>query len=395
MTIASHQGGVPRSSVAAALVLTVGSLASAFAYADASPCHRAARYVGPPLRPAPAADVFPKYAPEQPMAVMVSARLENVLDAAQPAFAPPAITAAVIRESGATWSATRAALGTPPPMFYWASAGKAWTAIAVLQLVEEGKLSLADRLARWAPDFPNAQLITVDQLLHHTSGLYSFQEDAALRARSGFKSRDELLSVAHAHAPLFCPGVAWSYSNTGYVLLGVIIERVDGRPLQQALTARIVDRLRLRETRVLGPNVPLTDIASPTSDPMLANGTGDDIRTPGAAGPIAASASDMARFWAAALSGTLTSPRSARAQYATLYPMFDNTGTSYGRGVMLYDVPASKNTPADVWLGHSGGLPGAKAVVAWSTRARAVVAVALTGDGPAEAVANRLLATLE
>jgi D-alanyl-D-alanine carboxypeptidase len=59
---------------------------------------------------------------------------------------------------------------------------------------------------------------------------------------------------------------------------------------------------------------------------------------------------------------------------------------------MVYDVPASAQTPADRWLGHSGGLPGARAVVAWSITQRAVVAVAVVGDAPAEALANRLLA---
>jgi D-alanyl-D-alanine carboxypeptidase len=70
-------------------------------------------------------------------------------------------------------------------------------------------------------------------------------------------------------------------------------------------------------------------------------------------------------------------------------------GQFYGRGAMLYQVPPSPNTPADIWLGHSGGLPGASAVVAWSVTRRAVVAVALTGDGPVEALANRLLAVLD
>lgn len=324
-----------------------------------------------------------------------AAELEKVLDAAQSAFRPPAMTAAIIREAGDAWTATRTVAGDASPIFYWASAGKAWVAIAVLQLVEEGRLDLSDRLDRWAPDFPNAKLITVEQLLLHTSGLYSFQEDEGLRARAGFKSRDEVLGVARSHAPLFCPGRTWAYSNTGYVLLGLIVEQVDGRPLDAALRARIVEPLGLKETRILAPGAKLDGIVPPAPAAGPNSGTADDIRTPGAAGPVAASANDMARFWSAALRGELTSAKSVQEQYAVLYPMFGQAETSYGQGVMRFDLPATPNTPADVWLGHSGGLPGAKAVVAWSTKKRAVVAVALTGEGSPEAVANRLLAALD
>ena len=109
---------------------------------------------------------------------------------------------------------------------------------------------------------------------------------------------------------------------------------------------------------------------------------------------MAASASDMARFWYAALAGELTTRRISREQFGALYPMSILPGASYGRGVMLFDVPAGEQTPADTWLGHSGGLPGARAVVAWSVTRRVVVAVALVGDGPAEGLANRLLAAL-
>lgn len=369
--------------------------ASCDLYAAGS-CASSQRYEGAPPRPAVAPALFPDhFATSSPLSPAQVAGLESVLDEAQSRLAPLAMTAAIVRESGAHWSTTRVQSGPLPPMFYWASVGKAWIAIAILQLVEEGKLRLSDRLDQWAPEFPDAHLISIEHLLTHTSGLFSFQEDAGLRTKPGFKPRDEVLRVARSHPPLFCPGRTWAYSNTGYVLLGLIIERLDARPLDQALTARIVDRLGLEATRVLGPDVAIDGIAPPVPPDGSATGTGDDLRTPGAAGAIAGSAADMARFWAAALTGQLTSTQSARDLFSTLYPMPGQAAQFYGRGVMFYDVPASPNTPADQWLGHSGGLPGATAVVAWSTRTRSVVAVAVTGQVPAEAVANRLLATLD
>jgi len=351
-------------------------------------CSTAPPWKGAAMRPALPTTAF-DVSSTRTVEAEANTRLQAVMDGFEAAMHPAAVTASILLPDGSGWNSS----APQAPLFYWASAGKAWTGIAILQLVEEGKLSLSDTLDRWAPDFPNAKLITVDQLLTHTSGLYSFQEDEGLRAKPGYKSREQVLAAARAHAPLFCPGEAWYYSNTGYALLGVIVEKLDGRPLRDALTARIVDRLGLTETRILGEGVSVDGIAlpRPAGNP---GGTADDIRTPGAAGPIAASSSDMAKFWMAALSGKLVSSATSRGQFARLYAGFDKS-TWYGRAVMAYDLPASDKTPADTWLGHSGGMPGVRAVVAWSTRQQAVIAVALSGDAPAEALANRLAAALE
>lgn len=375
------------------LLVVLASLVSVGSAYAQERCDGRPRYQGLPLRSAPAGQSFPVASPvPRAMASDRAARLDKTFALFNAAAHPASVTAAVMTDSGDSWTAVQSA-ATAGPLFYWASAGKAWTAIAVMQLVEERKLRLSDTLERWAPEFPNARWITVDQLLSHTSGLYSFQEDERLRTTPGYKTRADILAAARSHAPLFCPGMAWAYSNTGYALLGLIVERVDGKPLHEALVERIVTRLRLKDTRILGPDVALDGIVRPAPS-TEAGGTADDIRTPGAAGPVAASAADMVRFWYATLTGELTSRRSVRDQFARLYPMTIQPGSAYGRGVMLYDVPDGEQTPADTWLGHSGGLPGARAVVAWSIKRRAVVAVALVGDGPAEALANRLLADL-
>jgi D-alanyl-D-alanine carboxypeptidase len=374
------------------LLVILTAIAPAFA---APACKSVQRYEGPPLHAAPTAEAFPGAARSTtPVEADQAARLNAVMSAFDGAAHPPAVSAALLTETGRTWTAT-APSGDPSPLFYWASAGKAWTALAILQLAEEGRISLSDTLAKWAPDYPNARLITIDQLLTHTSGAYTFNADEAFRAKPGYKSAPEEVAAAASHPADFCPGRSWAYSNTGYVLLGQIIEAVDGRPLTEALFARIVTPLGLENTRILGPEASLDGIAPLTPTASATDGANDDMRTPGAAGPVAASAADMARFWYASLSGELLSAQATRDRFTRLYPMFGNPAQAYGRGVMLYDVPASPNTPADTWLGHSGGLPGAKSVIIWSLAHRAVVAVALTGDGPAEALANRLLAALD
>lgn len=352
-------------------------------------------YTGPALRAPLDAGHFPdRFEPAYPMDETRAARLEGVVSEAMAKLSPAALTVAVREQGGASWSTTRTQDGSPPPdLFYWASVGKSWTALAIMQLVEEGAIGLDQTIETWAPEFPNASSITIDDLLTHVSGLYSFQEDPALRERPGYKSAEEVLAVARAHEPLFCPGANWSYSNTGYVLLGEIIEAVDARPLAQVLTARIADRLDAARFLVLGPDQDTSQVATP-APAGRAGGTADDIRTPGAAGPVAASAVGMTEFWASYLAGAMSSPEAVGDQFAMLYPMFGQP-QYYGRGVMVYDLPPTPNTSADLWLGHSGGMPGVKAVVAWSTRTHCIIAVAVSGDAPAEAIANRLLAALD
>ena len=270
-------------------------------------------------------------------------------------------------------------------LLYWVSVGKAFTATAVLQLVEEGKLRLSDPLSKWFPSFPNAKAITIDDLLLHTAGIFSANEDFAARKSPRYRSPMESIEISARHGAMFCPGQNWRYSNTGYTLLGAILESIEGKPYRQIVQARLLDRLGLNSLRVVEPDDPLSDVA-----PLLPKGGGDPGMSPswgGAAGSIVGPAGDMLRFWHALLTGKLLSLEATAGRFARLYPMFDS-GTYYGQGVMVYDVPGV------LWLGHSGGTPGAKAVVAYSPADRAFVAVAINTDGPAEAVANLMLRTV-
>lgn len=316
----------------------------------------------------------------------LDAAFSRAMDLAQPVAA----TAAIARADGPVWTRTRAAPGAPAERFYWASAGKPHTASAVLQLAEEGRLALDAPLGRWFPSAPNAKLITVEDLLAHTSGLYSFQADAGLRARPGYKSPEEVLAAAFAHPPEFCPGAAWSYSNTGYTLLGRILEMVEQRPYHEVVTARVVDRLELRETTVLAPRQKLAGLAPPAPGAQAVGGANDDVTTPWAAGPVAASAADMVRFWRGLFAGRLHGHETTRRRFARLYPMFGARVSFYGLGVTVSDLAAAGG-PADLWLGHDGGLPGATATAGYSTARGAYFAVAFTGPGSPQATAGLLL----
>ena len=235
-------------------------------------------------------------------------RLDEAVDWILKNTKTPGITAAVGIPGEGIWSTARGmALIDPPtplaesPHFHWASAGKALTAAVVMQLVEEGKLAYADPLAKWFPDFPNASAITVDHLLTHTNGIFSFNADLPFRKQRRYHTPEECLEIAGRHGCVSCPGEQWHYSNTGYVLLGLIIERVEGQSLDEVIRKRIIEPLGLLETVAMAPR------QAPVS---LAVGHVDGKRdpdfeptTPFGAGIVAGSARDMLLFWNAYLAG--------------------------------------------------------------------------------------------
>lgn len=126
-----------------------------------------------------------------------------------------------------------------------ASITKMYTAVMIFQLIEEGKLKLTDRLDRFFPQIPNASKITIGQILSHRSGIPDMPPDG-----TGMQPRTEEERVAEIArlSPAFEPGSKHLYSNSGYVLLGYIVEKAGGQPYPQALRERIVSKLGLQHT---------------------------------------------------------------------------------------------------------------------------------------------------
>lgn len=316
-----------------------------------------------------------------------AARLHTAFAFATERTKAAAIAAAVGVPGKGQWRESTVPAGQ---LYAWASAGKTFTAVAILQLAEEGKLSLSDPVARWIDGVPNGQVITVRHLLTHTSGLFSANEDLVFRKAPHAMTLDEEVKIVRRHGAMFCPGENWRYSNSGYALLGAILEKVEQKPYARIIQTRIIDKLGLADMRVVTPNDRLADVAAPksqTPEPAI------DLHQPGAAGGIVASAPAMIAFWQGLLGGKLLPRSTVEHQFATLYPMFGQP-MFYGEGVMVYDLPVVPGEAPSVWVGHSGGAPGVKAVVAYSLREKAFVAVALTGDGPAESTAALLLRQL-
>lgn len=351
-------------------------------------CPSASRYEGQPLRTYDFSAVLP--APvlaQNPLADPVASNLDlSFTDLRRRSKAVDLAVAVNVPGKGA-WAASTA----PDKLFYWASAGKLFTAIAFVQLADEGALRLDDLISKWVAGVPNGDAITIEHLLTHTSGLFSANEDRKLRKSPRRLSLEDELAIVRRHGAMFCPGANWRYSNSGYALLGAVLERVEQKPYRQIIEERIIRKLTRSDIRVISADDALQDVAAPHSQtaerPI-------DITMPGPAGAIVATPSAMIATLNALLRGQLISDSSTRAMLTLFYPMFSSP-ESYGRGIMVFDLDAAGAPGEGQWIGHSGGAPGVKAILAYSVKDNAFVAVALTGDGPAEAVAASLLRAIK
>jgi D-alanyl-D-alanine carboxypeptidase len=279
------------------------------------------------------------------------------------------------------WSG-RVGEGGTEALFWWASVGKLATSALIFQLVDEGQLSLEMSVEAWFPDWPEARFVTVEQLLRHRSGVFSFNEDEAIRDAEGYLPPEFLIETALSRPLLFCPGTNWSYSNTGYVMLAWIAERVTGLTFAELVETRIAEPLGLDGFVVAEPGAP-----APGMIPGVAASI-DSLATVHGAGGILASSPAMARFLEAWLAGELFAPWRVGNALAHADTM-PGTALRYGMGVMIIDVdnPGAETT----WIGHLGGAPQAKGVLVHDQHTGAIVALAVDAQSPAEALVNAML----
>ena len=144
--------------------------------------------------------------------------------------------------------------------FRIASNTKTMTAAVIKQLAQENKLSFGDRISKYVPGVPNGDKITIAQLLEMRSGLYNYTDDPIISATidtdpAKVWTPAELLAIAFSHPPNFPPGARYEYVNTNYALLGLVIEKVDRKPLAQAMQDRLFGRLGLQHTLLPASNV--------------------------------------------------------------------------------------------------------------------------------------------
>ncbi|HEY3949334.1 serine hydrolase domain-containing protein [Phenylobacterium sp.] len=233
---------------------------------------------------------------------------------------------------------------------------KQFTASVILQLAHEGKLSLDDNLAVYLPDFPNAQRLGLRRMLSHTSGLGNYtavRPDLFLQASRTDRDTAQLVEAMKPTSEKLAyePGTDWRYSNTAYVLLGVVIEKVTGMAYAKAMEARLFAPLGLRHTAVDDAAMVVPNRASGYSNDKKAESGFDNasyiaMSYPGGAGNIRSTTGDLCAWHAQLLGGKVLDPGSLKAM---LTPVTLNDGK-------LPTTPDGKGGKADVHYGYGVSL---------------------------------------
>jgi len=266
-----------------------------------------------------------------------------------------------------------------------ASASKMFTATVVLQLAGEGKLDLDASVATYLPGLvPGGDDITIRQLLQHTSGLpdYMALVPDFVKVRNTYMEPRDLLDMAFTQEVLFAPGTSWQYSNTNYILAGLVAQKVTGRPLGDEITKRVIERAGLRKTYWPGVGNQTIRGAHPrgytsadAEQPHL-DITEMDPSWGWAAGQLVSTPSDVNKFLAALMAGKLLAPAELAQMKATIEAPGFPPNWQYGLGLLKMTLSCGK-----VAWGHGGDIDG------YETRD------AITDDGDAVTITVTALPT--
>ncbi len=266
---------------------------------------------------------------------------------------------------------------TPATVFRIGSVTKQFTAAAIMRLAEAGRLSLDDTIGAHLPGYPTqGHTVTIRHLLNHTSGIRSYTAMPAWRQRMTERLHPDTLVALFAAEPFdFAPGEAWAYNNSGYFLLGRIIERVSGMPYAEYLRTELYPRAGLRETRYC-PDAPVTpgDAVGYASAAPPARSAPLSMTSPYAAGALCSTARDLVRWERALAAGRVVSPASYAAM-TTPDTLRDGSRLTYGFGLGIGQLAGRR------LVAHNGGINGFGAHLAGVPAESLTVAVLVNTEG--------------
>lgn len=231
---------------------------------------------------------------------------------------------------------------TDNSVFEIGSISKQFVSTAVMLLAQENKLELDDPIENFLPEIPSEWLgVTVRQLLTHTSGIPDYEEIASYDIYGERLTPQKIIRIAHSRPMDFVPGQGWYYSNTGYFLLSMIVERVEGRPLGQVLKAKIFDPVGMTQTRLADPEAIIEHRAAGywiNKKGELINRRPTETSSTLGAGGILSSVHDLAKWDEVLYSDELLSADSKAAMWTrTRLPDGELTRYGFGWFVNPYD----------------------------------------------------------
>lgn len=254
---------------------------------------------------------------------------------------------------------------------------KTFTVTALLKLVDEGLVGLDDPIAKYVKGVPNGRKITLRHLAEMRSGLYPYTFDSdfqydLLSDPNGTYTPQELLAYGYKHKNTSAPGTQFQYSNSNLILLGLVIEKVTGRPLAEVIHKGVLRPADLHDT-IFPDNAEIPDphpqgYTNQTLTGEVTDATHWNPSWAWAAGAMISNLHDLRRWAKIVATGTLLSPKTQAERLKTLPTGIP--GTSYGLGIMN----------SGGWIGHNGSIPGYETVTVYLPSKKATLVLMMNTD---------------
>ena len=268
----------------------------------------------------------------------------------------------------------------PDAMFEIGSVSKQFAAVSILQLRDEGKLSLDDELTKYFPALDTkGNKVTLRRLLTHTSGIRGFSDEDEWEGNMFMPGlpRDSMYRRIRLDPFLFPSGTAQAYSNSGFWLLGAVVEKASGMKYEDYLATKIFTPLGMKRSMFCNSllNVPRRAHGYSGPGPVMRRAPMVNYAVVSAPGGICSTAGDLVTWIQALHSGKVLSPRSY-TEMTTRAKLDDGTETSYGMGIKV-----GENYLGQKFIGHGGTAPGFRADATWYPEGQLAVVV-LTNTSP-------------
>ncbi|MFD8703077.1 serine hydrolase domain-containing protein [Kitasatospora sp. NPDC059648] len=313
----------------------------------------------------------------------VTGQLDDAIQRVRKQAGVPGISVGIITPGGTyqkSFGVADKAAGTPMDPGMSSRIGsetKTFTATAVLRLVDQGKVGLDDPISRYVDGVPGGDGITVRQLGEMRSGLFPYTSDPGfvntfVNDPNHVFTPDQLLAYGYKHPAVFPPGSRFQYSNSNYILLGKLIEKVSGQSAGDFLRAQVFSPASVGKTSFPGdaklPDPHAHGYTNQTPDGSVQDATGWNPSWAWTAGAVISTLGDLESWARTVATGSVISPAS-QTERMKMLPTGD-PNVSYGFG--LFDNNG--------WIGHNGSMPGYESVAVYMPDARATLVMLLNTD---------------
>jgi CubicO group peptidase (beta-lactamase class C family) len=247
------------------------------------------------------------------------------------------------------------------------SISKIFTGVILFQLIEEGKITLETTLDKYYPQLPNASKITIGQMLSHHSGLFNITSDPAfLSYMTTPQTHEQLVAKMAALTPKFEPGAKYEYSNTNFILLSYIIEKITNKPYAEVVKQRVCSKIELKDTyygaKINTANNEALSLNFADSWKELPQ---TDMSIPSGAGAMVSTPADLVKFIEALFAGKLVS----NASLEQMKPLKENYGMAMHK--VLFDDK--------IGYGHGGAIDGFRSELAYFPQENLTIAYTSNG----------------